>query len=344
MGLNNQEIEKVMADSYELSNNVLKAVPNPLVSVRIITYQQVDYIRDCIEGALEQKTTFPVEYIIGEDFSTDGTREIVLEYAKKYPDKIRVITADYNVGGLNNGYRCIKKYRGKYIAVCEGDDFWMDPYKLQKQVDFLENNSDYSLCVHASAYLYPNGKLIEEYPEIKSKEIKCEDLIRKCGNYFTTASYAYRRIIMDEMHEWIYQAPVGVDYYVTLVSAMYGKVFYINDVMSAYRVKAKNSCTSKIPNRNIQWLKNYTNQHINHLNEYNLLTNFVFNKTIKNKQKDILTSMIIDILRKNILQGLKLMLYYFDRVIFKIFIRFIKYAYKNNSYFTCSRIWKSLQC
>ena len=125
--ISDSEIEKRIQDSYELKNNVLKVVPNPLVTVRTSTYQHAPFIKKCIEGVLMQKTDFPIEFIIGEDYSKDGTREIVFEYAKKYPDIIRVFTADYNVGSKANGRRCIKAARGKYMALCEGDDYWTDP-------------------------------------------------------------------------------------------------------------------------------------------------------------------------------------------------------------------------
>lgn len=153
MVLSVEEIEKRVNDSYELPNKVLEVMPEPLVTVRSSIYQHAPYIRDCIEGVLMQKTTFPVEYIIGEDFSTDGSREIVFEYAKKYPEKIRVITADYNVGAKANGRRCVRASRGKYMAICEGDDYWIDPYKLQKQIEFLENNPEYGL-VHTAVKIY----------------------------------------------------------------------------------------------------------------------------------------------------------------------------------------------
>ena len=108
MILSSEEIEKRVADSYELPNEVLKEIPEPMVSVRTSTYNHGPYIKQCIEGVLMQKTSFPFEYIIGEDFSTDETREIVFEYAKKYPQIIRVVTADYNVGSKANGQRCIQ--------------------------------------------------------------------------------------------------------------------------------------------------------------------------------------------------------------------------------------------
>lgn len=144
--LTTEELERRISDSYELPNNVLQKVPQPLVSIRTATYNHGAYIKQCIEGVLIQKTTFPIEFIIGEDYSNDETREIVFQYAKKYPDTIRVITADYNVGSKANGRRCIRACRGKYMAICEGDDYWTDPLKLQKQVDFLEANSEYGMC------------------------------------------------------------------------------------------------------------------------------------------------------------------------------------------------------
>lgn len=146
--------------SYEVPNNVLNAVPAPVVSVRTSTYNHEKYIRQCIEGVLMQKTDFAFEYIIGEDCSTDSTREIVLEYAQKYPDIIRVVTADRNVGMKANGLRCIERCRGSYIAVCEGDDYWSDPYKLQKQVDFLRAHPECSICAtECEMYLEESGEI-----------------------------------------------------------------------------------------------------------------------------------------------------------------------------------------
>lgn len=158
MFLSEEEIEKRVRDSYELKNDVLKMTSKPLVSIRTSTYNHGPYIKQCIEGVLMQKTNFPFEYIIGEDFSTDETREIVFEYARKFPNVIRVITADYNVGSKANGRRCINACRGKYMAICEGDDYWIDPLKLQKQVDFLEKNPEYVMSHTSFRYYYELDK------------------------------------------------------------------------------------------------------------------------------------------------------------------------------------------
>lgn len=110
----------------------------PLVSVLMITYNHAQYIRKSIECVLAQRTRFPYELVIGEDFSKDGTRDIVFEYQRKYPNIIRVITSDRNVGLTENAKRTRKACRGKYIAFCEGDDYWHHPDKLQMQADLLE--------------------------------------------------------------------------------------------------------------------------------------------------------------------------------------------------------------
>ncbi len=133
-----------------------KTTKQPLLSVIVLTYQQVDYVKECLEGVLMQKTDFPIELIIGEDGSTDGTRELCVEYAKKYPDKIRLILQHREnnmrldqVPTLRfNLIYAIFSSRGKYIALCGGDDYWTDPEKLQKQVNILESHPDIAMCTH----------------------------------------------------------------------------------------------------------------------------------------------------------------------------------------------------
>src|SRR5690606_19880157 len=128
-------------------------VENPLVTVCVQTFQHVSYIQECLEGILKQQTSFPFEILLGEDASTDGTREICLEYAQKHPDKIRLflhhrennIKIGGNPSGRFNFLYNLYAAKGKYIALCEGDDYWTDPMKLQKQVDFLQKNDDYGL-------------------------------------------------------------------------------------------------------------------------------------------------------------------------------------------------------
>lgn len=230
MVLTQQEIEKRIADSYELPNKVLQAVPEPVVSVRTSTYQHAAYIRDCIEGVLAQKTDFPIEFIIGEDFSTDGTREIVFEYAGKYPELIRVLTADYNVGSKANGRRCQRVLRGKYVAICEGDDYWIDPLKLQKQVNLLEAHPECSMCFH-NFYSLEHGKLTlgKSYPVSR---IDAETFARAEINIQSLT--VLHKNLKPIIPESLMNQSTGT-HFKFLVWADQGDILYVNEAMAVYR-------------------------------------------------------------------------------------------------------------
>lgn len=138
-----------------------------LVSVCIITYNHKNFIKQCIESVLFQKTEFPVEIIIGDDCSTDGTTEIVRQMQSIYPDVIKAVYHSPNVGGVNNAYKyCYPMLKGKYVAVCEGDDFWTDPYKLQKQIGFLAENPSYILSFHRVNNVDENNNVLESQSEL----------------------------------------------------------------------------------------------------------------------------------------------------------------------------------
>lgn len=137
----------------------------PLVSITCMTYNHEQYIGQAIESFLMQKTTFLYEILIGEDCSTDDTLRIVNEYVKKSPEKIRLITSPSNVGPRKNGIRLRDAARGKYIAICEGDDYWTDPLKLQKQVNFLEQNPDVCVVYHNNNVVDSTDRLIKEGKE-----------------------------------------------------------------------------------------------------------------------------------------------------------------------------------
>ncbi len=235
MTLDIAAIEKRVTDSYELSNTVLAAVPAPVVTVRTYTYQHGPYIRDCIEGVLAQRTTFPFEYIIGEDFSTDGTRDIVFEYAQRFPNIIRVVTADYNVGGKANVSRCIHRTRGKYVAYCEGDDYWISPLKLQRQVELLEANPEVTFCFH-NAFIVDvaTAGTVLYFPTLLKPRL---DFAETCQISTPTGSVVARRDVLDSIPAW-QDSVVWKDLLVRLWCAHHGQLAYLNEVMSVYRVHA----------------------------------------------------------------------------------------------------------
>ena len=132
--------QKIEIDNY-LTNNYMVDIP-------MCTYNHEKYIAQTIESILMQKTDFKIRLFIGEDCSIDNTRKIVKQYAEKYPDIIFPVYHNENIGAVRNSEILLKKCTAKYIALLDGDDYWTDPYKLQKQVDFLEKNPEYSLCSH----------------------------------------------------------------------------------------------------------------------------------------------------------------------------------------------------
>ena len=241
MAMTKEEIEKRVSDSYEIPNQVLVTADKPMVTIRTSTYNHGPYIRQCIEGVLMQKTDFPYEYIIGEDFSSDETREIVMEYAEKYPDIIRVITADYNVGSKANGTRCIRASRGKYMAICEGDDYWTDPNKLEKQVALLEANPSSYMCV-AETRIDDEMKDGEPtYLRGPSKEfLSFDDFNRRC--YLHTTTYLIRGFAQI-YEEWSNKIRM-FDTCLLLICSDKGPVVYLPEVVSVYRKTGQGIHTS----------------------------------------------------------------------------------------------------
>ena len=200
----------------------------PLLTVVTITYNHEQHIRQCIEGVLAQKTSFPIEFIIADDCSTDGTRAICEEYAKKLPDIIRLVSSSANVGAVENEQRALLAAKGKYIATCEGDDYWTDTLKLQKQVDFLESHPDFSVCFHRFK---------------KCHEIDGSWDGDSCDNLFEDSECQGVEINMHQfMHQWVTQ-------YLTMVFRKdcydfdaYKRYQYFRDTHQIYHLMKNGRC------------------------------------------------------------------------------------------------------
>lgn len=215
---------------------------NPLVSVVIVTYNHEKYIAEAIEGALMQKINCPYEILIGEDDSSDGTREICKGYAKEYPEKIRLFLNDrQNVIYINgrstgrwNFINLLKKSKGKYVALCEGDDYWTDPLKLQKQTDFLEANTEFTICSHNVLLKYEDqGKLVRQ-AEVNRKEIiTIEDVIGE-GSQGATCSLVFRNKVFGEFPDWFYKSRNG-DVPLQILCTSKGKMKCFKEIMGVYR-------------------------------------------------------------------------------------------------------------
>ena len=226
----------------------------PLLSVFTITYNHAPFIRQCIEGVLMQKTDFPFEFVIGEDCSTDGTREIVLDYAKKNPEIIRVITSESNVGMSENAKRTGRACQGKFVALCDGDDYWTDPYKLQKQVDFLESHPDYSMCCHASKIIFEDSEQQAEVVRLADTDttFTIDDFLAPTGkNFIRTESVVCNVELVREVPEEFQNMIVG-DYPMFLLMAYHGNIRYLDQVMSVYRKHGGGIWSSKTTNAEFQ--------------------------------------------------------------------------------------------
>lgn len=207
-----------------------------IVSVWMITFNQSKYIAQAIESVLLQKTKFDFEIVIGDDCSTDGTKSIIESYELKYPQVIHPVYHTINVGAKRNAYEfTLPRCQGKYIACLEGDDYWTDPYKLQKQVDFLEENSGIVLCFSNTDIFSEKKKMLSKWPVrlydrlYYPEEILTDLVIPTCSAVFRNLTFEVlvRRITNPDY--------LFGDMILWLTLADYGKLYCINQSMSVYR-------------------------------------------------------------------------------------------------------------
>ena len=211
----------------------IKKSSTPMVSVSLICYNQEKYISKAIDSVLMQKTKFDYEIVLSDDCSTDSTAEICKKYAEKYPDIIRLIKRDKNIGGVRNYLENYKLCKGKYISYLEGDDFFVDPYKLQKQVDFLEKNPDYAICCG-------HVEVIDEYGEFKGrlltsmKDTYTVNELCRC-DFISTPTCMVRNHLIDTIPEWLFEFN-GCDWTFDIVNAEHGKIKFMDEILAAYRI------------------------------------------------------------------------------------------------------------
>lgn len=213
------------------------------VSVCVPTYNHKDYIASMLDGALEQKTTFPFEIVIGDDGSTDGSQDIIRSYQEKYPDIIRAFLHQENQGpfeprefaGRNNVLQLLKACQGEYVAMCEGDDYWTDACKLQKQVDFMDNNPDFSICHHNMLVTYEDGSESHLFNKDNQPLVSTINDILHDRWFMATASWLYRNYFLTEnFAAWHATAAAG-DWALSIQLAAKGKIAYLPEVMGVYR-------------------------------------------------------------------------------------------------------------
>jgi len=234
----------------------------------MITYNHEKYIAEAIESVVSQKTTFPFELVIGEDCSTDNTRAICIEYQKKYPDIIRLRLNEANEGMMLNWINNINYGQGEYTALCDGDDYWTDPYKLQKQFDFMEANPDFALCSH-SVYTLMCGHL-DENIEMERDVLTTEDILRKDWGLLT-ASIFFRKSA-HKTPGWYYTVKNG-DYALQLIVSLSGKIKFMSEYMAVYRQHLGGMSSTLKPLNQTAWM-------VYLLHEFDKYTKHGFKKVI----------------------------------------------------------------
>lgn len=257
-----------------------------MVSIRCIAYNQARYIRQCLEGFVMQQTNFRFEAIVHDDASTDGTDDIIREYAEKYPDIIKPIFETENQYSKHDGSlrQIMNDHQlGKYVAICEGDDYWTDPLKLQKQYDFMEANPDCSLCFHANNNLLPSGEERMHKPKVIKKFYTTNEVILGGGDFMATNSMFYRNKFVknEDTPDFWKNSPVG-DAPCMLFLASKGSVGYIDEIMSVYRICAQGSW-SNLP-KSISRRSAHFRAIANMYDQYDRYTNFKYHRAIMKKK------------------------------------------------------------
>lgn len=264
------------------------------VSVFCLTYNHADYIRDCLEGILMQKTTFPIEICIYDDASTDGTSEIVREYQSKYPKQIKSFISEKNMFSQTDDFTRYLRMAlrslldGELIAICEGDDYWTYENKLQIQYDYMMNNKECVLSAHASKWLDCRDNSVMEYrPYDCEIDLSAEDVIYHKNGDLTTASFMVRKecFFLDEAFP---KCEVG-DYPLELYALLKGKIHYFNKIMCTYRYSRPESWGTMLTGKRIRYCKHSLSMAA-FLDEYDKYSKRAFHEYVIRKKHNYMLS------------------------------------------------------
>jgi glycosyltransferase involved in cell wall biosynthesis len=261
----------------------------------MITYNQEAYIGKALQSTLRQKTNFNYEILVGDDSSSDKTPKIVKEYTSQYPDKVKAILRKHNIGANKNFFDLLNKAKGKYIALCEGDDYWTDENKLQKQANYLERRSDCTVCFHPVAVHYERGDRPDGVFPVEKSSFTLDTLLDH--NFIQTNSVMYRKF---EKYIFPKVTIMPGDWYMHIYHARFGKIGFINQVMATYRQHDNGIWSTASKNIELFW----HNQAINHLSFFVEVSKLFRGdehkqKIIDNSAANVFSSIVDDILGKD---------------------------------------------
>ncbi|MBE6357483.1 MAG: glycosyltransferase [Lentisphaerae bacterium] len=212
----------------------------PLLTVVCITYNHAAFIRQALEGFVMQKTDFKFQVIVSDDCSTDGNQNIIREFQQKYPELIKPVFHEKNIGVAANLFTTFAMAKSRYVAMCEGDDYWTDPQKLQKQVDFLEANPDFSACSHFVTEKWENHEHPDRIaPNIRERRYNTiltrKDILNGCVPPTQSLVYRWKFANEDIMKYYTDKECIIIDWLLALLHSENGKLKYLPEVMAVYR-------------------------------------------------------------------------------------------------------------
>lgn len=235
------------------------------VSIIVITYNQENYISKTLDSILSQKFNFKYEILIGDDASTDNTANIIMNYKKKYPNNIRIFIREKNIGASRNAYELCKKAKGEYLAFCEGDDYWIDRYKLCKQINFLDENKEYIGCYHKCVLIDNNDKKLK-YQRLSWVKYKNRFTFKdfKGGIYLPgqTATVVKRNIFKEykKKYDILYKCNRNISDRISAeIFLLQGDFHCIDEYMSVYRITDKSVTFNKYKryNSNTKYIEDW---------------------------------------------------------------------------------------
>ncbi|HLF51306.1 glycosyltransferase family 2 protein [Flavobacterium sp.] len=292
----------------------------PTVSVVMITYDHENFIEKAIQGVLMQECDFDIELIIANDNSPDHTDRIIHKIIGIHSNacRIRYTKHEKNIGMMANFIFALEQSQGSYVALCEGDDYWTDPLKLQKQVDFLEKNNDYSMCVHNTSILSNNEIRDKDWRWDKTRDVfSINDYIYSL--FFHTSSVVFKRV---EIPEYFSNPSIlQGDMALFLVAINTKKILFINEMMSVYRMHEGGITNSKDNKSN---LKSYQSLLFIYEN-FNVYSKFQFNAIVMLKIKMIKSILFLnDESKSGFIKGFVKSYYYFNKIIMRSLVHFKK--------------------
>lgn len=229
----------------------------PRVSVCLITYRHEQYIEQAVRSVLAQKTSFPVEIVIGDDASPDGTRIVLQRLEREFPGRLTLLLRESNIGMHRNVSGTYARCRGEFVAMLEGDDYWTDPRKLQQQVDALDQHPDWSGCFHQAEYVNLHGRpLGRRHPATYREFVTFDDLCHM--NWVQTCSLMIRKSAVPEIPDWVRQLAIA-DWAICLIATTSKPLGMLPGCMACYRIHPGGVWTSQSHRSRLEgFLRAYT--------------------------------------------------------------------------------------